>query len=339
MNIEKKSTVSQKQVECLPAKVARHTLHAGFLANYTIEQALGSGGYGCVVSAREKKSGVERAVKFIYREMIPANQWVEDAVLGLMPMEVYILKHIQHNNIIGYVDFYQDERFCYFVMEMHGSQWTTMDDSTSRSPALSETSLSTCSSVFDSPQQAYLPDPPSIKRRTSCDLFECIEKHNYFQEPLAKHIFLQIAHAVAFLDVLGICHRDIKDENIVIDDHYRVKLIDFGAALLLPRHYGDTRPYLTHKFYGTVSFASPEILLAQPYAAEPAEIWSLGVLLYTILLGEVPFHTPAMSLSARFATPKLPVSRSAMHLISCMLHRSPQHRPTIHQVLSHPWLA
>ncbi|CAO3682185.1 unnamed protein product [Rhizopus stolonifer] len=322
----------------LPANLANYPLHPEFLANYTIGQELGSGGYGFVVSAREKKTGVERAVKFIYRHMVPAHNWVKDRTLGQIPMEVYVLKNIRHSNIIGYVDFYQDHYFCYFVMEMHGSQWAIdSDNSSSRSPALSETSQSTCSSVFDSPNQSYLPDPPTIKRRTSCDLFECIERHNYFKEPLAKMIFKQIASCIAYLDVLGICHRDIKDENIVIDDQYQVKLIDFGAAVILPRHFGDNRSHLTNKFYGTISFASPEILMGKAYAAEPAEIWSLGVLLYTILFGEVPFHDANMSIAGRFAQPKVHVSSTCMNLVSWMLQRSPEHRPTIHQVLMHPW--
>jgi serine/threonine protein kinase len=64
-----------------------------------------------------------------------------------------------------------------------------------------------------------------MKRRTSCDLFECIERHHYFEEPLAKMIFKQIASCVAHLDLLGVCHRDIKDENIVIDDQFQVIII------------------------------------------------------------------------------------------------------------------
>ncbi|EIE79754.1 hypothetical protein G6F46_000223 [Rhizopus delemar] len=334
---------NKEQHAALPACLSNYPLHPTFLANYIIGEELGSGGYGFVLSAREKRTGIERAVKFIYRHMVPAHNWVKDRTLGQIPMEVYILKNIRHSNIIGYVDSYQDHYFCYLVMEMHGSQWainTTDNNSSARSPALSETSLSTCSSVFNSPTENYLPDPtPTIKRRTSCDLFECIERHNYFQEPLAKNIFKQIASCIAYLDLIGICHRDIKDENIVIDDQYQVKLIDFGAAVILPRHYGDNRPHLTNKFYGTVSFASPEILMGRAYEAEPAEIWSLGVLLYTILFGEVPFHDINMTIAGRFAQPKVPVSSTCLNLISWMLQQSPQHRPTIHQVLMHPWFS
>ncbi|KAI8643117.1 kinase-like domain-containing protein [Parasitella parasitica] len=233
-------------------------------------------------------------------------------------------------------------------MELHGTSWsstsTESELSSPRSPALSETSsFGSTNSYCSTPSEEYPSfleqQQPVIKRRTSCDLFECIERHNNFEEPLARMIFKQIASCVAHLDLLGVCHRDIKDENIVIDDKFQVKLIDFGSSVLLPRHFGDNKNYLFNQFYGTVSFASPEILLGRPYRAEPAEIWSLGVLLYTILFGEVPFHDSNMAIAGQFVQPKINVSQECFSLISWMLSRSPEHRPTIHQVLLHPWFS
>ncbi|KAI9024941.1 kinase-like domain-containing protein [Phycomyces nitens] len=318
-----------------------HRLHPGFLAKYALGEELGSGGFGFVVSAHERRTGIERAVKFIFRHKVPAHAWVRDVEEGPIPMEIYVLKNVRHPGIIGYVDSYQDDSFFYLVMELHGTQWSSPLDTdpfpagVPHSPALSQTSEDSYSSSIDSPIEEY---PTRVfTRRTSCDLFECIERHHNFEESLAKDIFRQIVECVAHLDSLGICHRDIKDENIVIDDRYKVKLIDFGSAVILPRHYGQNKPCLFNKFYGTISFASPEILMRQMYRAEPAEVWSLGVLLYTILFGEVPFHDPQMAISGRFAQPKIKVSSKCLHLVSCMLERSPDKRPSIHQILSHPW--
>jgi serine/threonine protein kinase len=329
-----------------------YPFHPTFLANYIIGEELGSGGYGFVVSARERRTGFERAVKFIFRNKIPAHSWVKDRELGQIPMEIYVLKNVRHPSIIGYVDSYQDSHFCYLVMELHGTQWTatntlvdSLDNNAPRSPALSETSsfgsTSSYCSMLDSPVDEYPSffDQPVIKRRTSCDLFECIERHSNFEEPLAKMIFKQIVSCIAHLDLLDVCHRDIKDENIVIDDQFQVKMIDFGSAVLLPRHFGDKNNYLFNQFYGTVSFASPEILLGRPYRAEPAEIWSLGVLLYTILFGEVPFHDSNMAIAGQFVHPKISVSLECYSLIAWMLNRSPEKRPTIHQVLMHSWFS
>ncbi|ORY96829.1 kinase-like domain-containing protein [Syncephalastrum racemosum] len=328
-----------------------HRLHPNFVGKYALGEELGSGGFGFVVSATDRMTGTERAVKFIFRHKVPAHAWARDPELGPVPMEIYVLKHVRHPNVVGYVDFYQDETFLYLVMELHGTQWssTAVDmrasasASASHSPALSQASEdSYYSSSPRTPIDERLPTPPPpqqmFARRTSCDLFECIERHHNFDEPLAKQIFRQIVDCVAYLDTLGICHRDIKDENIVIDDQFRVKLIDFGSAVILPRHYGQNKPCYFGKFYGTVSFASPEILMCKPYRAEPAEVWALGVLMYTILFGEVPFTDPRAAITGRFAQPKIPVSSKCLHLLSCMLERHPERRPTIHQIQMHPWL-
>ncbi|KAI8330735.1 kinase-like domain-containing protein [Chlamydoabsidia padenii] len=314
-----------------------HRLHPAFAANYQLGDELGSGGFGFVVSARHRSTGREVAVKFILRDKVPDHAWVQTNQ-GVLPMEIYVLQQAQHPNIIECLDHYQDERFCYLVMELHGTQWGPSTTLPPHSPALSHT-LSE-DSWNDEDDEEYVPPPMPTGRRTSCDLFECIERHHHFEESLAKYIFKQIVDCVAHLDRLGICHRDLKDENIVIDDQFKVKLIDFGSSVLLPRHYGhQNKTFLFEKFYGTVSFASPEILMGQLYRAEPADVWSLGALLYTLLFGEVPFPDPRAAMAGAWMPPKRQVSPSCMHLIACLLERNPDHRLTIHQILMHPWLA
>ncbi|KAI8330869.1 kinase-like domain-containing protein [Chlamydoabsidia padenii] len=312
-----------------------------FYARYSLGQELGSGGFGFVVSVKERSSGIERAVKFIYKNKVPSSAWVMHQGTKL-PMEIYVLKTIRHDTIVGYVDSFEDDTYFYLVMELHGSQWNLppMDNTTTAHiPGLSHTSESST----DDEEEDY-----PIGRRGSCDLFECIEQHRTFDEALAKTIFRQIVACVAHLDTLGICHRDIKDENIVIDSDYKVKLIDFGSAVTLPRHYQSKQEQqnnksvivLHRKFYGTIAFASPEILRMEPYQAEPAEVWSLGILLYTLIYGEVPFANPRMALAAQLSPPSnsIKVSSKCQHLISCLLEKSPRRRPTVHQILTHPWL-
>lgn len=91
--------------------------------------------------------------------------------------------------------------------------------------------------------------PAPMLRRASCDLFECIEQHTRLPEDQARHIFAQIVDVVHYLHSRGISHRDIKDENIVIDKQFRVKLIDFGSAVLYdPRQ----EPPYYNRFWGTM---------------------------------------------------------------------------------------
>ncbi|KAI8337519.1 kinase-like domain-containing protein [Chlamydoabsidia padenii] len=326
-----------------------YPLPAPFHTRYSLGQELGSGGFGFVISVKERSTGIERAVKFIYKNKVPASAWVHHQGQDL-PIEIYILKYIQHESMIGYVDSFEDDTYFYLVMELHGSQWNQQQQqqqqqnsstkvSTSHLPGLSHTSDDPSDDDDEEEQQ----QEELLGRRGSCDLFECIEQHRSFDESLAKIIFRQIVECVAHLDNLGICHRDIKDENIVIDSNYKVKLIDFGSAVALPRHYQPSQRktvVLHRKFYGTIAFASPEILRMEPYEAEPAEVWSLGVLLYTLVFGQVPFSTPRMALAALYHTPPTlsKTSSKCLHLIACLLEKSPQRRPTVHQILTHPWL-
>lgn len=200
-----------------------HTLNPQFTSKYVLGQELGSGGFGFVVSAHERATGIERAVKFIIRKKVPSNAWVCDPEMGPIPMEIYTLKHVRHENIIHYCDSYADETYFYLVMELHGTQWAPPTPSyPMHSPDLSQNSQSTLGD--DEEDDALLVEPiqRQFVRRTSCDLFECIEQHKHFEESLAKKIFRQIADCVAYLERVGVCHRDIKDENIVIDQDYKV---------------------------------------------------------------------------------------------------------------------
>ena len=113
----------QQQASVYAQALMHHRLHPDFLAKYSLGEELGSGGFGFVVSAYERHTGTERAVKFILRHKVPAHAYVRDPELGMIPMEIYVLKHVHHPNVIGYVDSYKDDTYFYLVMELHGTQW------------------------------------------------------------------------------------------------------------------------------------------------------------------------------------------------------------------------
>jgi serine/threonine protein kinase len=92
--------------------------------------------------------------------------------------------------------------------------------------------------------------------------------------------------------MLYVTDSDIKDENVVIDSGYRVKIIDFGAAALIPKQVDGQPPKLFRTFHGTMQYCSPEILKGCRYRGPEAEMWGLGVLLYTMIFGENPFNDP-----------------------------------------------
>lgn len=178
---------------------------------------------------------------------------------------------------------------------------------------------------------------PHMPRRASYDLFECIEQHERLSEGQAKYIFAQVVETVRYLDSIGITHRDIKDENLVIDREFKVKFIDFGSAVI--RDVRKPPPTYT-SFFGTVTFASPEILKNLPYTAPPAEVWTLGILLSFLVTGQSPFPTTEHAVHASMCEPheSIVVSPACGDLMRKCLNPDPVRRYTIQQVREHPWL-
>ncbi|KAI7860590.1 kinase-like domain-containing protein [Circinella umbellata] len=115
------------------------------------------------------------------------------------------------------------------------------------------------------------------------DLFDYIELKNGMMDDEIREIFKQIAQAVCHLHDNKIVHRDIKDENVVLDQSGGVRLIDFGSAAYLKGRRYDT-------FVGTLDYAAPEILAGQTYEGPAQDIWALGILLYTLVYRENPFY-------------------------------------------------
>ncbi|PPQ98612.1 hypothetical protein CVT24_003945 [Panaeolus cyanescens] len=372
-----------------------HHLNLDFVQRYRLQDELGSGGYGFVMTAYDTVMRCEVAVKFIIKDKVPEHAWMEDDLLGRLPTEVIILSTINHDNIVKSLDLYEDALYFYLVQELHGSPWhqqhrLNVDVSPSLcsgsypsnpqsistpllSPSASESSLS--ASVPGTPPQVFSTREPQITdngavstgspdaeipkllhkqlsiaqeqerlvvtRRASHDLFECIEQSadKRLTEPQAQYVFSQVVDAVLYLETLGITHRDIKDENLVIDKDLKVKLIDFGSAIMVD----PLQPRPSYKvFYGTAAYASSEILLKKDYQAAPAEIWTLGVLLSYLLVGVSPFPSARDAVEGNiFLSDKhaAEFSPDAMDLMRSCLDPNPNTRATIHEVKRHRWLS
>ncbi|KAI9140293.1 kinase-like domain-containing protein [Paraphysoderma sedebokerense] len=324
-------SVAQKHLE-------KYHLHPDFAARYSVLDELGSGGFGFVVTALRHEDEVEVAVKFIFKNKVPIHGWAKDKQLGVIPMEAFILKNIRHKNIVAFLDFYEDNKFYYLVMELHGAPWTTRPNPAHVPNPVSrmQQARHTTSDAPKLKKSKTTMNPPSIGRigrRHSMDLFECIETHSKISEKLARKIFVQVADAVRFLGHHGVVHRDLKDENVVIDQNYHVKLIDFGSAAFVPKS-----GRLFDRFAGTLQYCPPEVLKGEKYRGPEQEVWALGVLLYTILFGEAPFADPIQAMQSDFLKPRFKVSQDCMDLLNWMLQKHPRNRANIDQVMSHPWV-
>ncbi|KAL9549087.1 hypothetical protein MBANPS3_005377 [Mucor bainieri] len=310
-----------------------YQLNPQFTRLYQLEDQIGSGGYGFVMSAIHRETKKNVAVKFIYKYKLPA----QFNGLDNTPNEVAILKQINHPTVIEYIDSYQDDVYHYLIMELYGCEWSSPQQQPSND---SNSEGSSCDSDASPETPPSLCQDYPMRRRSSSDLFECIESHTKLSESQTQNIIRQLVQCMSDLSDLGIYHRDIKDENIVVDANFQVKLVDFGSAIQIPSDIPDREQFTMNKFYGTISFASPEILLGLNYKPEPAEVWSLGILLFTLLYGQVPFASSTQVISGNWRRPtKEPnCSDSCLDLLNGMLKNNPQKRLSIKDILHHPWL-
>ena len=169
------------------------------------------------------------------------------------------------------------------------------------------------------------------KHGSGMDLFEFIECGPNFDEALASYIFRQIVSAVSYLHQLKIVHRDIKDENIIIDEQFVVKLIDFGSAAFIEPGK------LFATFCGTVEYCAPEVLLGNKYPGPELDMFALGVTLYTLTFGENPFLDPDETIKGRLKPP-FPVSKPLLAVVTGLLHPNPSERATIKNMEKNQWV-
>lgn len=169
------------------------------------------------------------------------------------------------------------------------------------------------------------------KHGSGMDLFEFIDRRPMMDEQLGCYIFRQIVNAIDYLHSLNILHRDIKDENIIIDQYFHVKLIDFGSATFMEEGK------LFSTFYGTTEYCSPEVLAGNKYAGTELEIWSLGVTLFVLMFFENPFLDIEETLRAELIIPHS-VSSALEHILFSMLDKNPKTRCTMKKLLSDPWI-
>ncbi|XP_029390222.1 ribosomal protein S6 kinase alpha-6 [Mus pahari] len=198
--------------------------------------------------------------------------------------------------------------------------------------------------VFDDGKYVYL----VTDLMKGGELLDRILKKKCFSEQEASNVLYVITKTVEYLHSQGVVHRDLKPSNILYMDESAhpdsIKICDFGFAKQLR---GENGLLLTPCY--TANFVAPEVLTQQGYDAA-CDIWSLGVLLYTMLAGYTPFSngpndTPEEILlrigNGRFSLSGGiwdNISRGAKDLLSHMLHMDPHQRYTAEQVLKHPWI-
>jgi len=176
------------------------------------------------------------------------------------------------------------------------------------------------------------------------DVFERVIQFKKFSEKNAAHVIRQVASGLQHLHSKGFVHRDLKPDNIMYltkDENSVIKIIDFGLA-------GGCNIAPCTTPCGTAHYAAPEVLSGQNYD-QSSDMWSLGIILYTLLCGFPPFFDANNNMKnlhhlikkAKFDFPATfwsDISSEAKDLISKLIVKDPKSRLTAEQVLSQPWV-
>nr|XP_060626419.1 hormonally up-regulated neu tumor-associated kinase [Anolis sagrei ordinatus] len=174
------------------------------------------------------------------------------------------------------------------------------------------------------------------------NLMHKIYEKKRLEEHEARKYIWQLILAVEHLHRAGVVHRDLKIENLLLDEDNNIKLIDFGlsncASIL-----GYTDPFSTQ--CGSPAYAAPELLARKKYGPK-IDVWSIGVNMYAMLTGTLPFTVEPFSLRALYQKMvdkemnpfPTQLSTAAVNFLRCLLEPDPTKRPNIQQALANRWL-
>lgn len=266
------------------------------IGEYVTSKTLGTGAFGTVKLAKKKNSEVLYAIKSISKQSI-----LRSRMGSQVKKEISIMKDLDHPNIVQIFEVMMSTEYLYIVMD------------------------------FVSGGELY----GKITRGGKLSDGEC------------RRYVRQLCSALNYCHEKNVCHRDIKPENILVDQHDNVLLADFGFASIMTKEdasddsegtmEGCSRAMkLMSTICGTTAYMAPEILQREKYLGDKADIWSLGVVIYVLLVGFMPFKDDDVK-KDKYTTPKY-VEKEASSFVSKMLILKPEERFSARRLLQHPWV-
>ncbi|KAF2860731.1 Pkinase-domain-containing protein [Piedraia hortae CBS 480.64] len=263
------------------------------IEGFKILEEMGQGAYGQVKLVRYRVEGAKKMViKYVTKRRILVDTWHRDRRLGTVPLEIHVLDYLRREGM------------------QHPNIVEMVD-------------------FFEDDVNYYIEMVPH--GLPGMDLFDYIELRMSMDEDECRRIFRQVVEAIWHLHVRAkVVHRDIKDENVILDGEGKVKLADFGSAAYIKSGPFDV-------FVGTIDYAAPEVLRGEPYRGKEQDVWALGILLYTIIYKENPFYSIDEIMDQDLRVPYV-TSEACITLIRKMLDRDVARRIDIEGVLAHEWL-
>lgn len=177
------------------------------------------------------------------------------------------------------------------------------------------------------------------------ELFDILYYTQALEETIARSYFHQLINGLEACHKAGVCHRDIKPQNLLLDHQYKLKITDFGLSKIFET---DADAMMHTMQVGTRGYQAPELLIRQPYTTK-ADVFSVGVVLFILLAGYPPFN--AASVKDKWYAPlsqgntrqfwhvhrRANLSPEAQDFLSKVLEFDPQKRMGIDEIRQHPW--
>jgi serine/threonine protein kinase len=171
-------------------------------------------------------------------------------------------------------------------------------------------------------------------------LLAYVNQHERLPESHARRLFSQLIAALEYLhESKMVVHRDIKAENVLLDEYWNIRLIDFGLGHALSAD----NPNL-HTACGSPAYAAPEMIVEQSQI-QTADLWSAGILVYAMVAGELPFEDPgdvrALLMRIVSTEPHDPevMSSTLSDLLRRILTKAPEARIDLARIKAHPWFS
>jgi len=280
------------------------------VGQYIIKETLGKGGYSWVKKGVDEKTRVPVALKF----MIRARKTWENEQAKQVRTEIKSLMRINHPN----------------VMKLYAYNLNC------KYPEKTGAKLATILLVLE-----YCPGG---------EIFDILYYTHQLDEVTARTYFIQMMKAIKACHDVGIVHRDIKPQNLLMDANYQLKLTDFGLSFLGKEGVDAEKIIMKTNYVGTRGYQAPELLKREPYQ-KACDIFSAGVVLFILLTGYPPFEQ-AMKTDKWFnPLAKMDVGKfwrqhkgsgvdntDCQDLLASMMAYRAYNRPSVSEILDHPWV-